>query len=792
MRGFLVDVFQGVVAGRSAIFAAGRLENGESFALVDDRIGVYFYVRRSDRERVRSLYPSPSFALEESDYHTMDGEGLARLSFRTTAEMKRIHEDLLGKNIRCYEGDLDLTTRFRITHDIQAEVEITGESRSSQHVDQLYLNPALKAVNQGINLRALALDIETNADATRLLGLSLVAWELDGKDLLEEVHLIAQAKEGHAANRYYYKNEKDLLEGFLSRVLTIDPDIITGWNVIDFDLLVLTKLAAKHRVAFKIGRSRDISNLRQSKFFGKSRIYVNGRQVIDALQLVRFSLNRFEDHRLGTVAQELLGRGKTLSVEEWQEAPDVIMKAYKENEEDFCAYVLEDSRLVRDILRHEKLLELTMKRSQLTSLSMERNMGSIAAFEALYIAEMSKRKIAAPSLGVDMKEQWAGSGGLVLDPKVGLHEHVLIFDFKSLYPSVMRSFNIDPLAFTQGSLRGERSDDVIVAPNGAVFSREEGILPDLLSRFFEEREKAKARKDLLGSYSYKIIMNSFYGVLATDSCRFADMKMADAITGFGQQLLIQMQKYFNGLGLPVLYGDTDSLFVSFPEGKNLGTEDILNAAAQICSRANLYLAESLRQDYAIESKMELEFEKYYRFLFLPSDRQGDGGRAKTYAGLALGKNYEKLDIVGLEAVRSDWTPLAKTLQKNLLNMMFHGVEAKELVAHIRTVLKDMQAGRRDEELIYRKKIRRPIDSYTKTTPPHIKAARLLPKAVKVVRYHITKAGPEPIGFQTAPLDYSHYLEKQLRPIVEGLANFAGFDAETALDSRAGFLFTEMM
>ncbi|RYZ53272.1 MAG: hypothetical protein EOP07_18110, partial [Proteobacteria bacterium] len=508
MRGFLVDIFQGTVSGRSAIFAAGRLENGESFALVDDHITVYFYVRCSDEPAVRALYPTGPFQIETSDFSSMDGESLLRLTFRTTGEMKRINEELLAKEIRSYEGDLDLATRFRIHYNIQAEIELTGEPRSSQHVDRLYLNPQIKPVNHPINLRALALDIETNADASRILGLSLVAWELDGTDLLEEVHIIAPQKTGSQGNRFYHAGEKELIEAFLSRIIAIDPDIITGWNVIDFDLLVLSKLAAKHRIPFRMGRSRDNSNLRQSKFFGKSRIYVNGRQVLDALQLVRFSLNRFEDHRLGTVAQELLGRGKTLTVEEWQEAPDVIMKAYREDEDAFSDYVLEDSRLVRDILRHEKLLELTIKRSQLTSLSMERNMGSIAAFEALYIAEMSKRKIAAPTLGVDMEEQWAGSGGLVLEPKVGLHPHVLIFDFKSLYPSVMRSFNIDPLAFSKGRLLDEKGKEGIIAPNGAVFSREEGILPELLSRFFAEREKAKARQDALGSYSYKIIMNS--------------------------------------------------------------------------------------------------------------------------------------------------------------------------------------------------------------------------------------------------------------------------------------------
>ncbi len=142
----------------------------------------------------------------------------------------------------------------------------------------------------------------------------------------------------------------------------------------------------------------------------------------------------------------------------------------------------------------------------------------------------------------------------------------MVFDFQSLYPSIIRSFNIDPLSHVPrrkvDDLPEAEREQLIRAPNGACFSRETAILPELMDRFFEERRKAKERGDEVASFVYKIIMNSFYGVLGADGCRFAGSDLAGAITSFGHHLMSWCKAFLERQGYRVLYGDTDSLFVT--------------------------------------------------------------------------------------------------------------------------------------------------------------------------------------------------------------------------------------
>ncbi len=790
MKAFIVDMFYSRIQGRDAITAAGRLENGKTFGFVDYRIEAVLYVRKSDEFEVRKHLPNSYFVLTPSTRSTMDGEAVISLRAPNLFELRNINKLLLERGVRTYEGDLDFGTRYRIANGIKLTVDIQGEALTSKHVDKLFINPTLTPADGDFPLKVLSLDIETDHAASQILGFSFVSWTLGG-ECHEEVHILGEDRAGDPAYLTAYESEKELLNAFQTRLLAIDPDIVTGWNVIDFDLYVLEKLATQYDLPFTLGRTKETSRYKKGQFFGKSRLIMQGRQVLDALALARHTLFNFDDLRLGTVAKALLGRGKTLHVEEWQDAAAVIREAYENDRTAFAEYVLEDARLVKDILDNQRLIELTTARSQLTSLPLERAWGSIAAFEALYIAELNKRNIAAPTLGVDLKFEGSGTGGLVLTPKVGLHSHVLIFDFKSLYPSVMRTFNIDPLSYVHGHLlkSKNRMNELIVAPGDIAFDREPGILPKLLDEFTAQREAAKKLGDSLGSYTYKIIMNSFYGVLATDACRFADMKLADAITGFGQFLLVEMQTYFEDQGLNVLYGDTDSLFVQVDALQGSTSDEAWTYGQILCAKANRFLAERIQTDYQLESKMELEFEKYFRYCFLPPDRQGDSGRAKNYAGLNISGGKEKLVITGLEAVRSDWTPFARSLQRELLDRLFHEATPESMVSYIRARLKDMFRGACDEELIYRKRIRRPLDSYTKTTPPHIRAARLLPRPVRVVRYLMTENGPEPMGFVKSKILYDHYLEKQIRPIIENLAPYAGFEAEDALDRTSGLKFS---
>ena len=119
--------------------------------------------------------------------------------------------------------------------------------------------------------------------------------------------------------------------------------------------------------------------------------------------------------------------------------------------------------------------------------------------------------------------------------------------------------------------------------------------------------------------------------------------------------------------------------------------------------------------------LELAFEKVYARFFMPEVRGGETGSKKRYAGL-VGAADGALELVGLEAVRRDWSGVARRFQKELLTLVFHD---EPVTGFIRTFVADLRAGRYDAELAYRKAIRKPLAAYTKTTPPHVKAARNL-------------------------------------------------------------------
>ena len=135
-----------------------------------------------------------------------------------------------------------------------------------------------------------------------------------------------------------------------------------------------------------------------------------------------------------------------------------------------------------------------------------------------------------------------------------------MLDFRSLYPSLIRTFEIDPLNLVRPEA-GPSDADPIVAPNGSAFSRRKGILSEILDEIMPRREEARRAGDAVKSHAIKILMNSFYGVLGTPACRFYDPRLANAITGFGREMLLWCKGRIEAEGRRVLYGDTDSLFV---------------------------------------------------------------------------------------------------------------------------------------------------------------------------------------------------------------------------------------
>jgi DNA polymerase-2 len=157
---------------------------------------------------------------------------------------------------------------------------------------------------------------------------------------------------------------------------------------------------------------------------------------------------------------------------------------------------------------------------------------------------------------------------------------------------------------------------------------------------------------------------------------------------------------------------------------------------------------------------------------------GGGGARKRYAGLVRTENGDEVVLTGLEAVRRDWTGLARRAQRDLFERLFHD---RDVTAYLRALVADLRRGVFDDDLVYRKTLRRRLDSYTATTPPHVAAARKLAgPAPRVVRYYITVNGPEPAVQRNSAIDYEHYVQKQVRGVAEPVLGILGLDFDQVI------------
>ncbi len=778
------------------------MEDGATFAIIDTRHNAAFYVRDSELsgalDRLRPLQLGRT--VTPRPMRTMDGESVTRLEFANQSRQARADEALRSTGVRTYEADLSLSDAYLADRGIRGSLTVSGSWECGTFVDRVYIDPDVEPAEWVPALTVLSIDIETELPGDRVLAIGLT-WFGDGDRRNREVLLLGPdcGEEWITA----FDEERPLLEAFVERIRAVDPDIITGWNVIDFDFRVLFDSMRRAGVRADFARSRKEAAYLTGESGSAGRnadVSITGRQVIDGLRLVRYGPERFDDRRLESVARRVLGYGKEVSEETSDEKIAELRRLYRTDPVKFASYCLTDAELVLDILRETGLLTLTVMRTLLTGASLNKAWTSIHTFELLYIEAMHREGLVAPTTGVDALPLGEAPGGAILTPHPGLFRNVLLFDFKSLYPSVILTFNIDPVSLAQ-PVEGDE-ERYIESPRGGFFRYETGILPRLLERFFRERAEAKERGDTIASYVYKIIMNSFYGVLGARGCRFAGSVLAGSITAFGQNILHWCRDRLRDDGYTVLYGDTDSLFVLAPDGDTASrsdeavppeasSDDLYALGDRIAERLNGAVAEYVERTYDRRSRLELEFEKVYRRFFLPSLRsvgeEGEArGRAKGYAGLAVGRDGEEtIEVKGMEAARSDWTALAHEFQRALLDLIFHGRPSEEIAAYVRSLARSLRAGELDAKLQYAKRLRKPVARYTRSRPPHVKAASLLPpeKQEGTIRYYITEAGPRPEGLLEAPLDYEHYVDKQLKPIAGAFSSSLGFDLASVLDKQ---------
>jgi len=736
-------------------------------------------VQRAEAERLLAQAPpergspAPGWALRPlrlCDFRHRPVLGLYCLSYRRLLQLARL---LREGGVDVYEADIRPPERYLMERFITAPVTFTGERDGTVQLraDEHY-RP---------QLRLASLDIETTARGE----LYSIAIEGCGS---RQVYMLGPAN-GAAPEvpLTWCESRADLLRGLNAWLAEHDPDAIIGWNLVQFDLRILREHARQLQVPLRLGRGggelewRE-HGMRSNHFFADAA----GRLIIDGIEALRSAFWSFPSFSLESVAQTLLGEGKAID-NPYQRMAE-IERMFAEDKPALARYNLKDCELVTRIFAHTGVLDFLLERATVTGLPADRSGGSVAAFEHLYLPPMHRLGFVAPNLGE--REPEASPGGFVMDSRPGLYESVLVLDYKSLYPSIIRSFLIDPVGLIEG-LRQPDEADSVAGFRGARFSRRRHCLPAIVERVWQGREAAKRDGNKPLAQALKIIMNAFYGVLGSSGCRFFDPRLASSITLRGHEIMRRTRELIEAEGHLVIYGDTDSTFVWLRRAHADAEATAIGQA--LAARINAWWRQHLAAEYGLQSALELQFETHFKRFLMPTIRGAEEGSKKRYAGLVTrADGSDGMVFKGLETVRTDWSPLAQRFQQALYLRIFNREPHREFV---RDYVRRTLAGELDELLVYRKRLRRRLDDYQRNVPPHVRAARLAdayndsqgrPRQYQSggwISYLITRAGPEPLEVRRAPVDYDHYIGRQLKPVADAILPFVGDDFDSLIDGQ---------
>jgi DNA polymerase-2 len=693
---------------------------------------------------------------------SMEGHDVDCLYFRTQGACLDAARTLRARGICVFESDIFPVERYLMERFIKGGFELTGEIHERGPMLRS-VNPTVRGKETDIPLSVLSLDIETNAAAGTLYCIGC-------SGAVDACFMIGSgANEGVIR---FCKDEADCIRQFLAFIAHEDPDIIIGWNVIDFDLWMLQQRCEALNIPFILGREGN-AKIMESQRKGVGKIArVPGRVVMDVPFMLRAYYHTFEEYSLDFVAGELLGEHKTITLKGSEKIAE-IDRLFAIDTAALARYNLDDTRLTRKIFDLAKVLPNAIERTKRSGHLLDRPGGSVAAFDFLYLPQLHRKGYVARDVVDVPPVQSPLSGGYVMDTTPGIYRNVLVFDFKSLYPTIIMTFLIDPLGHISPSVNR------VQGPVGPSFATDETILPHILRELMEARGRAKRENNPYLSQAIKILMNSFYGVLGTPACRFFSWDLAQSITGTGQYIFKQTASFIENIsGFRVIYGDTDSLFVLAGEGTD--ESGMTSIGNDLVAKVNVWMRSHLAETFGAESKLELEFEEHFVHFFMPPIRGTDIGSKKRYCGTTRAGEELKLHFKGLESARTDWTELARDFQHELYLRIFQAQPVKEYVTAIAA---DVRSGKLDPKLVYKKRLRKSLDEYTVNVPPHAQAARLLDEPKSVIAYYITREGPQPIEKLTSPLDYDHYVESQLKPIADSILGFVGLEFEKIVSGQ---------
>ncbi|MDR0309481.1 MAG: DNA polymerase II [Candidatus Methanoplasma sp.] len=610
----------------------GKTRDKKSITILYKGFDPYFFIvdPREDTEKVLKRDPEVLRTEHDSLFYKGSYHDVLRATVKYPWKVPDYRNEWRKKGYTVLAADIPFHHRFVYDHDMGSCIRVTGEITAGPYVTDIIMRMSsfenIESFDPG--LRFLSFDLENSIEHDFIYTICSVVEE-DG------VYRNCEPLTG---------NEKDIISKFAELIRKEDPDIITGYNIDNYDIrkILDRSLAIKMKDALPWGRDLGQPRVVNERFWR-----LKGRIVIDAWWAAKREL-RPKQETLNAVSFQVLGESK-LDVD-----PKKMDDEWKNNREKVIEYCAKDAELALKILLKVGSVRRGLDLSTVSKLPLDDalNAGSSQLADSLLIREADRQKVGVPMTG----RREAGDhieGGYVHTINPGLYHWVCVLDFKSMYPSLIIAKNI---CFTTLSPEG-----TIRAPSGARFlspDKRMGILPKILKDLMRERDSIKERMrsasdDTERRYfnglqeAVKVLMNTFYGVFASSFYRFTDKNIGAAITAFARDNVKRIINEVEKEDITVIYSDTDSLFMQSP------ADDLDGSVA---------FGKGMAKRFSTEGGT-LEFEKLLEPLF-------SHGKKKRYVGKVIWpvKNEELL-VRGYEIRRSD----SFNLQSRLLMELFEKI-----------------------------------------------------------------------------------------------------------------------
>lgn len=783
---YLLDVTYEIVGREPHIVLWGITRDGERILLRDRRFRPYFYAilepgadEHEVMHRIKALSKprSPIIGVERVSKkyfgRPVDAIRITTMLPEAVREYREQVRRIPGVS-EVVEADIRFSMRYLIDHDLHPcgwhrAVVKRLEKNPRYRVDAEYMITGeikyIGADEQPSDLRIVAFDIEVyNPHGTP-------------RPLKDPVIIISVMNNSKEIKQFIAENHDDrkVIREFIEYIRKYDPDIITGYNSNKFDWPYLVK-RGKH-LGIRVDVGRRVDSEPTTSAYGH--ISIAGRLNVDLYDFAE-EIPEVKVKTLENVAEYLGVMKKDERVEiEWTEMPrywdDPKLRPV------FLQYARDD--VVATYGLAEKFLPFASQLSNITGLPMDQVGAASVGFRlewylmraAYFDNELVPNRVERPY------ETYKGA--IVLKPKKGLHENIAVLDFSSMYPSIMIKYNVGPDTIERSPDKCSPDTHWVAPEVGHCFRKEPpGFFKRVLEKLIQIRKKIKEemKKHPPDSYEYrilyerqkavKVLANATYGYMGWVGARWYCRECAEAVTAWGRRTIMHAINIARRLGLKVIYGDTDSLFVEYKKDK----------------------VEKLIQLIENELGLEIKIDKIYKRVFFTEAK-------KRYAGLL---EDGRIDIVGFEAVRGDWAEIAKEVQEKITEIILKEGSVEKAVEYVRNVIERMKRGEIElNKLVIWKTLTKKITDYAVDAPHVVAARKLLSMGIAVdindkIGYIITKgigsiskrAEPYIAVKDISEVDIDYYIERQVIPAAMRVLGYFGITEQRLRGSGQRSLF----